>query len=224
MKFKRNGNNGNGTKFKRNGTSNGSKFKRNGKQPAVILTNDMTYMQLINMVEKEKLLSPLQLRFAMIYDGNGVAACRIAGYNGSKTALAVQANANLRLPKITEIINARERQHKDVVIINKDITTAIASRVERQEFWTRVMLGVEIEQIHVGKHPDDIIIDLPPKIIDRLRASELLGKSQCDFIERKIVTGEDGGPVKTTLSLDMLAGLGAGQLKQLRILIGAVIE
>lgn len=53
-------------------------------------------------------------------------------------------------------------------------TSTIATAQQRQEFWTRVMLGRE---------PD-------ADMKERLKASELLGKAQGDFIERKRLEGE----------------------------------
>jgi len=47
----------------------------------------------------------------------------------------------------------------------------IAGRVERKEFWSHVMTSESFE------------------IKDRLKASELLGKSECDFSETRILKG-----------------------------------
>ena len=46
---------------------------------------------------------------------------------------------------------------------------AIATRAERQQFWTRVLLGQE---------------DPDAKLADRLKASELLGRSEADFTDK----------------------------------------
>jgi hypothetical protein len=51
--------------------------------------------------------------------------------------------------------------------LRKETTSkAIATREDRQSFWTEVMR------------------DKLEKMVDRLRASELLGKSQADFVDR----------------------------------------
>lgn len=51
--------------------------------------------------------------------------------------------------------------------MRKETTSkAIATREDRQSFWTEVMR------------------DKLEKMVDRLRASELLGKSQADFVDR----------------------------------------
>ena len=46
----------------------------------------------------------------------------------------------------------------------------IATRMERQEFWTEIMFAKNEETL------------------TRLKASELLGRSECDFVDRRIVT------------------------------------
>lgn len=53
----------------------------------------------------------------------------------------------------------------------------IASRQKRQEFWSKTMK------------------DTKQSMRDRLRASELLGKSEMDFPNRMELTGADGEPL-----------------------------
>ena len=50
---------------------------------------------------------------------------------------------------------------------------SIANRTERQEFWTKMMTKEEANNA------------------DKLRASELLGKSECDFIEKTVNLNAD---------------------------------
>jgi len=52
---------------------------------------------------------------------------------------------------------------------NKELFSKVASRVKRQEFWTDVMHNEEAN------------------MANRLKASELLGKSEGDFIERHVI-------------------------------------
>lgn len=103
----------------------------------------------------EEKLTVKQLRFVESYDGNATAAAIAAGYS-VKTACFI-GNENLRKPNIIKAIKAREA---------KKIKPHIASREDRQKFWTETM--------------QDMTADLK----NRLRASELLGKSEADFIER----------------------------------------
>lgn len=91
--------------------------------------------------------------------GNATEACRRAGYRGSDNALGVQGRRLLRKAKVREAIESRVQGDP-----------AIATRRERQQFWTAVMLGTGAYR--------------RAKLGSRLKASELLGKSQADFIER----------------------------------------
>jgi phage terminase small subunit len=75
----------------------------------------------------------------------------------------------MQTPKVREAIKQREGEER---------RPHIASRQRRQEFWTQVM---EDDQEHM-KH--------------RLKASENLAKSEADFVERREVTGKDGGPIE----------------------------
>ena len=91
--------------------------------------------------------------------GNATEAARLAGYSGGENALAVAGARMLRNTKIAQALNE---------IAKND--PLIATREDRQRFWTEVMYNEEVETK------------------DRLRASEILGKSQGDFIERVEVT------------------------------------
>lgn len=106
-------------------------------------------------------LTEKQRRFVDAYmgeaAGNGTEAARIAGYKGNDVTLASVSAENLRKPQIAVAIKERV-----------DSDPKIATRKDRQEFWTRVMTGQE---------PD-------AQMKDRLKASELLGKSHADFIDR----------------------------------------
>lgn len=111
----------------------------------------------------KKSLSVRMRKFAVAYDGNGVAACEAAGYKGSKATLAQQAYRLLRNDDVRALIDAREEG---------SLMRLTLSRVERQELWT------------------EIAADPEAKTRDRLKASELLGKSEGDFTERLEVKGE----------------------------------
>jgi phage terminase small subunit len=102
--------------------------------------------------------------------GNATEAAKAAGYSG-KTAASIGSRL-LRKVKIRQAINQRAKN---------DPRTA--TRKDRQLFWTQVMLGK-------GKFSKT-------SMRDRLKASELLGKSQADFIEQHEHTGKDGTPIQT---------------------------
>lgn len=91
--------------------------------------------------------------------GNATKAARLAGYRGNAATLATQGRRLLRKAQIQEAIKLRVAEDP-----------AIATRQERQAFWTRVMLGRDEFK--------------KARLADRLKAAELLGKSQGDFIEK----------------------------------------
>ena len=115
---------------------------------------------------KEPKLTPKQKKFIEAYAGNATEAAKAAGYS-EKTAYS----AGQRLLKDVEIQNAiREREEMEA-------RERIATRQQRQEFWTNLMR------------------DRKRKDFVRLKASELLGKSEADFIERLKVSGDPDEPI-----------------------------
>lgn len=113
----------------------------------------------------EKPLTPRQKAFAEYYAacGNATESARKAGYKHPDP----QGSQNLGNPRIAEYIRSLSAKPTE-----KRILTA----QERQAWWTSVVLGEE---------PD-------ADMKDRLKASELLGRSQADFIDKHEVTGKDG--------------------------------
>jgi phage terminase small subunit len=117
----------------------------------------------------ERKLTSKQRKFAEVYAGNGTAAARAAGYRGSDNVMAQIARRNLRIPELAQVIRLREVE---------EFRPAVLSRHERQLFWSQVAM------------------DKTESIAVRLRASELLGKSEGDFVERVEAT--------TTVTLEQL--------------------
>lgn len=114
-------------------------------------------------------LTNKQQKFVEAYFGNATEAARIAGY-----AHPMQAGERvLRNVEIQKAIKDREKPERNA---------RIASREDRQEFWTDTMLNPE------------------QSMKDRLRASELLGKAGADFIDttnhKHSFLGKDGKPMK----------------------------
>jgi phage terminase small subunit len=107
---------------------------------------------------------------------NASEAARAAGYRGSAKVVSESARKLLKRADVQAMIAQ----------VNAVATAArAASREERQLFWTRVMTG----------EPIDVDIIIPetgavrkakarPPLAARLKASELLGKSEGDFIKR----------------------------------------
>lgn len=86
----------------------------------------------------------------------------------------VQASRLLSLDKIKDALEK---------LRSKTTSAAIATREARQSFWTEIMSDPEL------------------RMADRLKASELLGKSQADFIERKEITGANGAPLQAEVRI-----------------------
>ena len=114
-------------------------------------------------------LSQKQLLFVSAYCGNATQAAADAGYAGNRKTLEAVGRQNLANPRIAAAI--QERQEKRT-------KRTIATREERQEFWTAVMRGEHKEGGADWK--------------DRLKAAEMLGKSEGDFIDRHDLTSSDG--------------------------------
>ena len=101
------------------------------------------------------MLTAKQQRFVSAYDGNATEAMIAAGYSAKSAASNVD-----KILKNTEIQAAIQNREKE------RNSAAIATREERQRFWTAILRDPETE------------------LRDRLRASELLGRSEGDFLER----------------------------------------
>ena len=102
-------------------------------------------------------MTPKQKRFIEAYYGNATQAALAAGYS-PKTARKI-GQENLTKPDIIAAIKNKE---------TKILKPLIATREERQRFWTEKMFNSE-------------------KDMDKLKASELLAKSEGDFLERREV-------------------------------------
>jgi phage terminase small subunit len=115
-------------------------------------------------------LNPRQEAFCLAYarTGNATKAALEAGY--SHKAAVVQGSRLLTNAKVRARIDELQAEVK---------SAKIASAKERQEFWTSIFRGE--------------LADFDTK--DRIKASELLGKVQGDFIEKVEHSGPNGGPI-----------------------------
>ena len=96
-----------------------------------------------------------------LLDGNATRAAQAAGYS-KRTAYSI-GQENLKKPEIRQAIDAAMTERKNQLI---------ATREQRQQFWTAVMNDGEQDMKH------------------RLRASELLGKSFGDFTEKTEIVSQ----------------------------------
>ena len=117
-----------------------------------------------------------QERFIQEYliDLNATQAAIRAGYS-KKTASAIGLE-NLRKPRIKQAIDEKLKQIDD---------EKTADAKEIREFWTRVMRGEEKDTVlryENEGHQVETEIDVSMK--DRIRASELMGKSYAMFTDK----------------------------------------
>lgn len=118
-------------------------------------------------------LTVKQQRFVDFYDGNATDAARKAGYANPRQAGA----RTLSNVVISDLIKKREKKRNG---------NAIMTRLERQVFWTNMVLNAE-------------------KDSDKLKASELLGRSEADFTD-KIKDDSDPKEMEMTGPLGALLG------------------
>jgi phage terminase small subunit len=116
------------------------------------------------MSNQEQNLTPKQKLFCEFYVGCGNASesARLAGYS-EKSSRAVGAE-NLTKPDIKKYIES---------LTQAGSNARIATAIERQEFWTSIMRGQLFEV-------DD----------KQIKASEILGKAQGDFINKVEMSGD----------------------------------
>jgi len=110
-----------------------------------------------------KRLTEKQLRFVELWTGNVTETARLAGYSTPKTA-GQRCIENVYLCAL--IKQKREAE----------IKPDVATRKERQKFWSDGMKNEELDYK------------------DRLKASELLGRSEGDFLDKTQHSGEIGLP------------------------------
>ena len=124
-------------------------------------------------------LTPKQKKFAdAVLSGESYKdAARIAGYSGDDNYLSRVGSENVRKCKIQDYMTK----------VSED-NPLIWGRKERQEFWTRIAQGKELDG------------DTMPAMRDRIKASELLGKTQGDFIDRVEHSGPDGKAIQVESS------------------------
>jgi phage terminase small subunit len=132
-------------------------------------------------------LTTKQQRFVDLYSGNATEAARKAGYKASEGSLRAIGAQNLTKLNIRAAIQGREKKRNE---------PHIASREERQGFWS------------------DVMRDEKAKMADRLKSSEYLGRSEGDFLDR---TKHEGGGVRVIglkEALDAAEGTGGPLIKE----------
>lgn len=123
-------------------------------------------------------LSKQHRLFIEAYDGDEVYAMRCAGYEGADLYLKQKALELLSTPLVKEALAERGRY-------DASLNSLKASREERQIYWTQLMRNQDPHiKPEVGENGKTIP---PPANIPysiRIKATELLGRSEQDFVEK----------------------------------------
>lgn len=135
------------------------------------------------------LLSKRQRDFVRYYQetGNATEAARRAGYapGGDEVAWAVQGSRLLRTAKVAAALakedEPAEQKHRK-------------TRAEIRQWWASVMDGEVTDIVDALSGP----APAPPKLRDRIKASELLARTKGMFIER--MANPDGSPLGTGIA------------------------
>ena len=102
-------------------------------------------------------LTVKQKKFIEAYEGNATEAARIAGYKGNDATLAQVGYENMMNPEINSLVMKRQ---------DLEIQRIVMNRLDRQILWTELARSSSVE------------------VKDRLKATELLGRSEGDFTEK----------------------------------------
>ena len=124
-------------------------------------------------------LTEKQRRFVEAYigkaQGNATEAARQAGYKGNEVTLSSVGAENLRKPQIAAAIEKARRPRT---------RKAIADREER-EAWLSALMRGELTTTKLDAEGNAVEVSAP--MSDRVKANEILGKMNGDFIERREV-------------------------------------
>jgi len=131
-------------------------------------------------------LNQRQRKFVLEYmrTGNGGQSAIVAGY--TKKAADPTASRLLRNVKIQDaLISLRETNEKSSILTVQQL----------REWWSAVINGTVKDVVTVG----DMSLESEPTLKDKLKASDLLGKSQGAFIEKIDHTSSDGTMTPTKI-------------------------
>lgn len=142
----------------------------------------------------ERKLTAKEKKFCELYaaTGNGSQAARDAGYS-VKTAGNI-ANQNLDKLHIAAYIRELSKPSEEAAQ-NRLMTLKC-----RQDYMRRIALGEELDEL---TDRNGEITSSKPKMTDRLKALEMLGKTSGDFLERLDLTS-DGNPLPTSISVTVI--------------------
>lgn len=118
-------------------------------------------------------LTDKQQRFVDLWTGDATETSAMAGYSAPQQA-GTRALKNAVVCRLIKYIR------------DETLKPQIMTRQERQKFYTDIALGKITEQVVDGKGKT---VQRQAKLKDRLRAAELLSKSEGDFLERREISG-----------------------------------
>ncbi len=131
--------------------------------------------------------------FAEAYaaSGNGVQAAKAAGYRGKSKTLSDAGARLLRHPTVKRLMAELAAQKSAALRLTRE---------QRQEFWSAIVRGDVVELDVVNPVSGKVKrVKMKPTVVNRLKASELLGKSEGDFVIRAEV--KHVGQVRVTVDL-----------------------
>lgn len=109
---------------------------------------------------------------------NATDAARKAGY--AEKYVNRQAAQLVRIPHIKDVIFEVQNAYEE-----RALELSIASSIEIKQYLTRIMRGQETEQTLIGKgQGSQVITDIEVATNERIKAAELLGKSQKLWTDR----------------------------------------
>ena len=155
-------------------------------------------------------LTDRQRRFVDAYMGDakcvGVSAARMAGYAGDYNALCSTASTLLRNPKVRGALNVR--MENDPLIMGRTERLRELSRIARREITATKVDPDTGEAIEVP-------IIVPIK--DAIAAMKDLAQAQGDHVTKVELTGKDGAPIESKVSV--LTPASAAEIKA-KVLFG----
>ena len=166
------------------------------------MTSD-NHVEQISKLKSDHQLTYRQAAFAYYFTGNATAAARLAGYQGTGTALSVQGLRNLKLPKVIEAIQARTAAMPDAVLnpqeillhwsrIVRDPLTTSQDRQKALESLARSHAMFTDKSISLNYTKSDRIDSLTDKELDTLLAQTV--RSLLDVRPDLLTIGHDDQP------------------------------
>lgn len=130
-------------------------------------------------------ITPMRRTFIEAFTGDSsaelISAMKIAGFRGNDRYLKAQALKFLNDPVMVKAIQTRD----DFREFN---STVVASRHERQAFWSELMRNEDSNSVP-EYDKNNVLKKMNVPLGTRLKASELLGKSETDFVEKIDISG-----------------------------------